>query len=103
MTLKWEGEDADAQSALRASAEFEALVAESTGDPLVIANEFAEVHVRKILTRNGTRLLIHAPKSGQWVSVDPLELESLTWQNEKTFASMVGNMFAPLISEEDPQ
>ena len=103
MTLKWEGEEKDAESARRAAAELDALLAASTGEPLVIANEFAEVTVRKIETRNGVRLLIHSAKSGQWVSVDPLELESLTWQNERTFAAMVGNMFAPLIPEEQEQ
>ncbi|AII10985.1 hypothetical protein [Rhodococcus opacus] len=101
MTLKWEGQDQDAESARRAAAELETLLAASTAKPLVIANEFAEVMVRKVETRNGVRLLIQSAKSGQWVSVDPLELESLTWQNEKTFAAMVGNMFAPLIPEEE--
>jgi len=101
MTLNWEGEEADAESARRAVAELESLLAASAGEPLVIANEFAEVIVRKLETRNGVRLLIQSAKSGQWVSVDPLELESLTWQNEKTFAAMVGNMFAPLIPEEE--
>ncbi|OZC52470.1 hypothetical protein CH286_02470 [Rhodococcus sp. WWJCD1] len=103
MSLKWEGEDEDAEAARRAAAELESHIAASVGEPLTIANEFAEVTVRRVETRNGVRLLIHSVRSGQWVSVDPLELESLTWQNEATFAAMVGNMFAPLISEGDDE
>ena len=103
MTLKWGGQEEDAESARRAAAELESLLAASTGEPLMIANEFAEVIVRKVETRNGVRLLIRSAKSGQWVSIDPLEAESLTWQNEKTYAAMVGNMFAPLIPEEEVQ
>jgi hypothetical protein len=102
MTLKWPSEDDDAKSAHRAAAQLNSLLEGATGDPLVIANEFAEVIVRKVRTRNGVRLLIESPKSGQWVSVDPLELEALTWQNEATFAAMVGNMFAPLIPDKGP-
>ncbi|ANS31608.1 hypothetical protein ACVH9Z_13100 [Rhodococcus opacus] len=101
MSLQWEGEEQDARAARRATDEFAQLLAGAVGDPLTIANEFAEVSVHKVATRNGVRLLVHAPKSGQWVCVDPLELEALTWQNPATFAAMVGNMFAPLIAEGD--
>lgn len=52
-------------------------------------------------TRNGARLLIQAPKSAQWVSLDALELEALTWQNPATLAAMVGNAGAPLILGEE--
>ncbi len=57
----------------------------ATGDALNIANEFAEVVVRRVTTRNGARLLIQAPKSAQWVSLDALEIEALTWQNPATW------------------
>lgn len=33
-------------------------------EPITIANEFTEVVVRRIDTRNGSRLLISAPRSG---------------------------------------
>jgi hypothetical protein len=45
-------------------------------------------------------LLVESPKSGQWVALDPLELESLTWQNTATFSAMIGNPFGPLIPED---
>jgi hypothetical protein len=70
-------------------------------EPLLIANEFAEIRVRRINTRNGARLLIESPKTGQWVTLCPLELEALTWQTTATFSAMVGQPYAPLISEQE--
>ncbi|GAA5136290.1 hypothetical protein [Pseudonocardia adelaidensis] len=67
----------------------------------MIANEFAEVRVSRVETRNGARLLIESPKSGQWVTLCPLEAEALTWQNPQTFSAMIGNPYGPLIPEED--
>jgi hypothetical protein len=66
------------------------------GPEIVIANEFSEIRVVKVRTRNGARLLIESPKSGQWIALCPLELESLTWQSTQTFTAMVGNPFRPL-------
>ena len=101
MTLHWEGEDEDAQAARRAAAEREQLLAHTTGTPLSVGNEFAEVRVVRVETRNGSRLLIESPKSGQWVALCPLELEALTWQNTATFSAMVGNPFGPLVREDE--
>ncbi|GAB3353759.1 hypothetical protein GCM10027300_20270 [Modestobacter lapidis] len=97
--MHWEGEEQDAQAARRAAAEHEELLAGARGDAITIANEFAEVRVVRVDTRNGSRLLVESPKSGQWVSLDPLELESLTWQNTATFSAMIGNPFGPLVPE----
>lgn len=66
------------------------------GAEIVIGNEFSEIRVVKVRTRNGSRLLIESPKSGQWIALCPLELESLTWQSTQTFSAMVGNPFRPL-------
>ena len=99
MTLHWEGEEADARAAQRAAVEREALLAGARGDAIIIANEFAEVRVVRVDTRNGSRLLIQSPKSGQWVALDPLELEALTWQSTATFSAMIANPFGPLIPE----
>ncbi|WP_369830208.1 dihydrodiol dehydrogenase [Mycobacterium sp. E1747] len=66
---------------------------------MVVANEFAEVEVRRVDTRNGSRLLISAPKTGRSISLDALELEALTWQNARTLATMVGNCGAPLVPD----
>ncbi|MBA2953814.1 hypothetical protein GON03_05755 [Nocardioides sp. MAH-18] len=99
MKLSWEGEAEDAAAAARAGSELETLRAQAEGEPLVVGNEFAEVRVAKVQTRNGVRLLVESPKSGQWITLDPLELEALTWQNVATFSAMVGNPFAPLFPE----
>ena len=72
------------------------------GETLSIANEFTEVTVARVETRNGSRLLICSPKSGQWITLDALEVEALTWQNIRTLEAMVGNMYAPLIPDDDP-
>lgn len=77
------------------------LRAQQDGEQIVIANEFAEIRVTKVRTRNGARLLIESPKSGQWIALCPLELESLTWQSTQTFTAMVGKPFQSLI-EGDP-
>jgi len=76
----------------------------AVGEPISVANEFTEVLVRRVDTRNGSRLLISAPRSGQWITLDALEVEALTWQNPRTLAAMVGNSRAPLLPDEtEPQ
>ena len=84
--------------------ELEQLIAGAVGEPLTVANEFTEVVVRRVDTRNGSRLLIGAPRTGRWISLDALGLEALTWQNPRTMAAMVGNSGAPLLPDpENPQ
>ncbi len=70
------------------------------GEPITIANEFTEVEVRRLDTRNGSRLLISAPKSGRSISLDALEVEALTRQNARTLAAMVGNTHGPLLPDQ---
>jgi hypothetical protein len=82
--------------------ELQQLLDGAVGDPLSVANEFTEVVVCRVDTRNGSRLLISAPRSGQWITLDALEIESLTWQNPRTLAAMVGNSHAPLLPD-DPE
>lgn len=101
MSLHWEGEDVDRQAAIAAAAELAQFRSQIQGEPLTIANEFSEIRVSKVVTRNGLRLLIESPKSGQWITLDPLELESLTWQTSATFSAMVGHPFGPLIDEDE--
>jgi hypothetical protein len=72
----------------------------AVGEALTVANEFTEVVVRRVDTRNGSRLLICAPKSGRWISLDALEVEALTRQNARTLAVMVGNISAPLVPDD---
>ena len=71
-----------------------------SGESISIANEFTEVVVRRVDTRNGSRLLISAPKTGRWISLDALEIEALTRQNTRTLAAMVGNPDGPLLPDE---
>jgi hypothetical protein len=80
--------------------ELERLLEGSVGEPLTVANEFAEVQVRRVDTRNGSRLLITAPRTGQWISLDALEVEALTRQNTRTLTAMVGNSHGPLLPDE---
>ncbi|SFO52039.1 hypothetical protein SAMN05216207_10769 [Pseudonocardia ammonioxydans] len=98
--LHWEGEAEDAAAAAAAAAELRELKAHQSGEAITIGNEFSEIRVSRVETRNGARLLIEAPKSGQWVALCPLEMESLTWQNAATFSAMIGHPFGPLFEEE---
>ena len=76
----------------------------SDDEAITIANEFAEVQVRRIDTRNGSRLLITSPRTGQSISLDALEVEALTRQNARTLTAMVGNSIGPLLPDEaEPQ
>ncbi|RAU95843.1 dihydrodiol dehydrogenase [Mycobacterium colombiense] len=80
--------------------ELQRLLDGAVGEAISVANEFTEVVVRRVDTRNGSRLLISAPRSGQWITLDALEIEALTWQNPRTLAAMVGNSHAPLLPDD---
>ena len=82
------------------SEELARLLEGTVGEPLTIANEFAEVQVHRVDTRNGSRLLITAPRTGRWVSLDALEVEALTRQNTRTLTAMVANSHGPLLPDE---
>ncbi|MGQ0370217.1 hypothetical protein [Leucobacter sp. Z1108] len=99
MTLEWEGAEQDRLAAIEAAEHRQRLIARTRGIPLVIANEFSEIRVSHVETRNGSRLLIESPKSGQWVALDPLELEALTWQTTQTFSEMIASPFEPMFPE----
>lgn len=87
--------------AVRAAQQLAELERGAVGEALTVANEFTEVMVRRVDTRNGSRLLVSSPRSGQWISLDALEVEALTWQNPRTLAAMVGNMNGPLLPDEE--
>jgi len=59
-------------------------------DPIRLANEFTEVVVERVRTRNGARLRIRVPSSGHEIMLCPLELEALTWQDHDTFSRLLG-------------
>jgi hypothetical protein len=61
-----------------------------TEDPVIkIANEFTEVEVGPVRTRNGVRLRIFVPSSGRQILLCPMELEALTWQDHELFSHLL--------------
>ena len=64
-------------------------------ETIVVANEFATVHVRKVYTRNGARLEVHSPKLGYRIRLNPIELDSLTWQSVQTFSKFLETPYGP--------
>ena len=59
------------------------LVAEITGEDATVA-------ISKIITPCGTRIEISAPDTGNGIRLDPLELESLTWQSPESLREILG-------------
>ena len=64
-------------------------------ETIVVANEFATVDVRKVYTRNGARLEVHSPKLGYRIRLNPIELDSLTWQSVQTFSKFLETPYGP--------
>jgi hypothetical protein len=52
-----------------------------------ISNKNAVVLVRKVRTRNGVRLEVYSPETDRRVYLDPLLIESLSWQTAETFSN----------------
>jgi hypothetical protein len=87
--------------------------AASAGDPVIkIANEFTEVEVDRVRTRNGMRLRIFVPSSGRQILLCPLELEALTWQDHRLFSHLLATPGGPadatggspdVIADRDPR
>jgi hypothetical protein len=69
------------------------------GDPIELANEFATVTVRVVATGNGVRLRIESARLGRSIDLDPLELETLSWQSHDLFTGLLAQPFGP---EDDP-
>ena len=69
--------------------------AEEADREFELTNEFATVRVRRVFTRNGVRLEITSPRLGRSIRLDPLSLESLTWQTDETFSEMLRNPYGP--------
>ena len=57
-------------------------------DWLTVANEFTGVTVRKVMTRNGERLEIRVPKTGQRVLLDAMQLEIVAAQDPERFSDL---------------
>jgi hypothetical protein len=54
-----------------------------------LGNEFTEVVVKRVQTRNGARLRISVPSSGHQILLCPLELKALTWQDHELFSRLL--------------
>ena len=71
-------------------------------EPVIeLANEFTEVVVERVRTRNGARLRISVPSSGRQILLCPLELEALTWQDHDLFSRLLQTPHGP--SSSGPQ
>ena len=57
--------------------------------PIVIANEFADVVVRKVTTRNGVRLDIWSPRRGSRVLLDAVALDCLSFQEPRLISDLL--------------
>ena len=66
-----------------------------TAKKIRLANEFSEVVVERVPTRNGARLRISVPASGREILLCPLELEALTWQDHELFARLLQTPYGP--------
>ena len=66
-----------------------------------LGNEFSEVVVERVQTRNGARLRISVPASGREILLCPLELEALTWQDHDLFSRLLQTPHGP--EGEPPQ
>jgi hypothetical protein len=61
----------------------------SEDEPMIIANEFVDVEVRRVHTRNGVRLEIYSPRRGTTIRLDAMVLDALTWQQPEIFSQML--------------
>ena len=65
-------------------------------DPVIqISNEFTVVRVSYTQTGNGERVVISSPRLGFEVQLDPLALESLTWQKPELFSELLKSPYGP--------
>lgn len=57
--------------------------------PIIVANEFADVVVRRVETRNGMRLDIWSPKRGSRVLLDAVALDCLSFQEPELITELL--------------
>lgn len=65
-----------------------------------LSNEFASVRIRRVELKNGTRLEISSPRMDYAIRLDPMELQSLTWQEKSVFSEFLSEPFGPAEREE---
>jgi hypothetical protein len=65
-------------------------------DPIIqIANEFTVIQVSYTSTGQRERLLISSPRLGFQTLLDPLQLESLTWQGPEMYSKLLDTPYGP--------
>lgn len=57
--------------------------------PIVIVNEFAEVVVRKVETRNGVRLELWSPRRGSMIHLDAVALDCLSYSEPELITELL--------------
>lgn len=57
--------------------------------PIVISNEFADVVVRKVETRNGVRLELWSPRRSTCIRLDAVALDVLSYQEPEFITSLL--------------
>lgn len=57
--------------------------------PVLISNEFADVVVRKVMTRNGMRLEIWSPRRGSSVLLDAVALDCLSYSSPELITELL--------------
>lgn len=62
---------------------------------LTVSNEFARVRVRADRDGNDLRLAIRSLRTGREVFLDALQLETLTWLDERAFTQLLTEPFGP--------
>ena len=64
-------------------------------DWLEVGNEFATVLVRRVRTRNGTRLEVRSPKRELSVFLDATLLDALSWQTGDSLSLLLETPLEP--------
>lgn len=60
-----------------------------------IANEFTVVRVRHVQIGRGEKLVVTSPRLGFETQLDPLQLESLTWQSPEMYSALLDTPYGP--------
>ncbi|MFE6610960.1 dihydrodiol dehydrogenase [Amycolatopsis sp. NPDC057786] len=65
-------------------------------DPIIqIANEFTVIQVSYSSAGQRERLLVSSPRLGFQTLLDPLQLESLTWQTPEMYSKLLDTPYGP--------
>ncbi|MGC1210365.1 MAG: hypothetical protein WA890_03730 [Micromonospora sp.] len=62
---------------------------ESMPGPIVVSNEFADVVVTQVRSRNGVRLDIWSPRRGSRIQLDAVALDCLSYQSPDVITQML--------------